>query len=258
MFTQVNTLADHIAAFQPRAGLLNHTSKIHEVTDMETRLDNIATPRMQPLLHQDIYPGLSQQSAVQHTSLFVALGLGSHEPGHRRVAEAVQALGNWTPYHESLWRVNSQHDLDKSFKQINSSMIDRRIDGTAGLLVLDPNEGYVKWHLRRDISDVLRGCWHMSNNIFIAFTLENPAANYQHIVSDIRALGIAAPIGKSIWYTSASYSSKEVFRILISSMGAGDELMVFDHRGNIALWHDGHGAAARAYKERVNAPLMPH
>ncbi len=225
---------------------------------METRQDNIANPRMHPLLHQNIYPGTSTQPDTRHTSLFVAVGLGAHEPGHMRVAETVQSLGNWTPYHESLWRVNSQHDLDKSFKQINSSMIDRRIDGTAGLLMIDPNEGYVKWHLRRDISDVLRGCWHINNNIFIAFTLENPALNYEHIVSDIQTLGFSAPIGKSIWYSSASYTSKEVFRILISSMDSGDELMVFDHRGNIALWHDGHGAAARAYRERASAPVAIH
>lgn len=207
---------------------------------METLLDNIAAPRT-------IFT-----PNIEHTSLFVAIGLGAHEPGHLRVAETVQSLGAWTPYHESLWRVNSLHDLDKSFKQINSSMIDRRIDGTAGLLVLDPNAGYVKWHLRRPVSDVLRCCWHRNNNIFIAFTLENPEHNYERIVSDIQALGISAPIGKSIWYSNASYTSKEAFQILISSMGAGDELMVFDHRGNIALWHDGHNAAAQAYRQRMN------
>ncbi len=247
--------------YEPNLFKLTSCSNLHAVThmaatDIDTSLDNPASPQTKRLLHQDIYPGISTQSDIQHTSLFVALGLGAHEPGHMRVAETVQSLGNWTPYHESLWRVNSRHDLDKSFKQINSSMIDRRIDGTAGLLMLDPNEGYVKWHLRRDISDVLRGCWHMRNNIFIAFTLENPAANYRRIVSDIQALGLSAPIGKSIWYSSASYTSKEVFRILISSMDSGDELMVFDHRGNIALWHDGHGAAARAYRERINMPLL--
>lgn len=212
---------------------------------METRLDNIAAPRS------------ALMPDTEHTNLFVAIGLDVHEPGHPRVAETVQSLGNCTPYHESLWRVNSQHDLDKSFKQINSSMIDRRIDGTAGLLVLDPNAGYVKWHLRRSVSDVLRGCWHRNNNIFIAFTLENPGANYERVVSDIQALGISAPVGKSIWYSSASYTSKDVFRILISSMDAGDELMVFDHRGNIALWHDGHNAAAQAYRQRINtAPVI--
>ena len=192
----------------------------------------------------------SNQNAEQH-SLFVAIGLDAGEPGHSRIAETVQSLGSWTPYHESLWRVNTPHDLDKAFKQVNSSMIDRRIDGTAGLLMLDANNGHVKWHLRRPFSEMLKGCWHQRNNLFISFTLENPAANYERVIEDLLAIGISAPIGKTIWYSSSSYSSKEAFQILISSMAAGDELMVFDERGNIALWHDGHSKAAQAFRQQI-------
>ena len=192
----------------------------------------------------------SPQPAPQH-SLFVAIGLDAGEPGHARIAETVQSLGSCTPYHESLWRVNCPHDLDKAFKQINTSMIDRRIDGTAGLLMLNPNEGHVKWHLRRPFSELLKGCWHQRNNLFISFTLRDPAASYERVVGDVLALGMSAPIGKSIWYSSSTYSSKEAFRILISSMDPGDELMVFDEKGNVALWHDGHSSAAQAYRQQA-------
>ncbi len=191
------------------------------------------------------------KSEVERTSLFVAIGLDANEPGHRRIAETVQSLGPATPYHESLWRVNSLHGLDKAFKQVNTSMIDRRIDGTAGLLMIDPNAGYVKWHLRRPIADMIKGCWHQDNNLFISFTLQNPAANYDRVMADVQALGFSAPIGKFIWYSSSNYTSKEAFRILISSMDAGDELVVFDERGNMALWHDGHSQAAQAYRQQM-------
>ena len=198
----------------------------------------------------------SPEQAVKRTSLFVAIGLDEGEPGHMRIAETVQSLGPWTPYHESLWRVNSAHSLDQAFKQINTSMIDRRIDGTAGLLMLDTSQGHVRCHLRRPVADVLKGCWDLRNNLFISFTLQNPNANYERVVGDVQALGTSAPIGKSIWYTSSAYSSKEAFRILISSMDSGDELMVFDERGNMALWHDGHGPAAKAaYQGAVSDPL---
>lgn len=196
------------------------------------------------------------QKKVERTSLFVAVGLSTGEPGHARVAETVQSLGPWTPYNESLWRVNSIHDLDRAFKQINTSMLDRRIDGTAGLLMLDPNEGYVKWHLRRPISEMLKGCWKLQNNLFIGFTLKNPQSNYERVVRDIQALGMSAAIGKSIWYSSSTYTSKEAFRILISSMDSGDELMVFDERGNVALWHDGHRQAAAAYRHQHSSPAI--
>ena len=191
----------------------------------------------------------------QH-SLFIAIGLDAGEPGHSKIAETVESLGSNVPYHESLWRVSCKHDLDKAFKQINTSMIDRRIDGTAGLLMLDPNEGHVKWHLRRPFSELLKGCWHMRNNLFISFTLQDPTASYERVVGDVLALGISAPIGKSIWYSSSTYSSKEAFRILISSMEPGDELMVFDERGNVALWHDGHNKAAQAYRQQVYGHQM--
>lgn len=190
-------------------------------------------------------------TTVAHTSLFVAIGLDANEPGHRRIAETVQSLGPTTPYHESLWRVNSIHGLDKAFKQINTSMIDRRIDGTAGLLMIDPNAGYVKWHLRRPISEMLKGCWPLNNNLFISFTLKNPVANYDRVMHDVQALGLSAPIGKSIWYASSTYTAKEAFRILISSMDAGDELVVFDEHGTMALWHDGHSQAAQAYRQQM-------
>ncbi len=222
---------------------------------MELRTENSAITPTQ--LRTEFYSQLQAQTTnalkveSDKSSIFVAVGLEAGEPGHSRVAETVQSLGSWTPYHESLWRISSTHSLDKAFKQINSSMVDRRIGGTTGLLMLDTTHRHVKWHLRRPISELLKGCWSLRNNLFISFTLENPGANYERVVNVLQALGTSAPIGKSIWYSSSAYASKEAFRILISSMDSGDELAVFDDAGNMALWHDGHGPASRAYRRQI-------
>lgn len=216
---------------------------------------NTATPNAanHHLARHQLTSLTAPKKEIQRTSLFIAIGLSAHEPGHKRIAETVQSLGPSIPYHESLWRVNSMHDMDKAFKQINTSMIDRRIDGTAGLLMLNANEGHVKWHLHPQLSEMIKMSWHQRNNLFISFTLHNPQANYARVSADIQALGMSAPIGKSIWYSSSAYSSKEAFQILISSMDAGDELMVFDERGNMALWHDGHSRAAQAYRQATTS-----
>jgi len=177
-----------------------------------------------------------QRLQADHSSLFIALGMQRQDPGYELVAETVQSLGKATQFHEALWHVNAAYSIDKAFKEVNKSMLDRRIDGETGLLMIDPNNLRAKWYLSLEVSAILNACWLQRANLFISFNSHEARVTESRIVRDIQALGTWAPISKSIWYVSSVYSSKDAFQILTGSLETGDRLIVFDAAGNIAFW----------------------
>lgn len=177
-------------------------------------------------------------SGIPFSSLYIALGLREQDPGYEDVTEAIASLGASTPLHEGLWHLQTNKSIKDIFRKVNTSMLDRRIDGDTGLLVLETGSATAQWYLRRPVSGILEAMWGQKNDLFISFTLHDSDANYESILQDLQALGDAIAIGKNIWYLSSAYSSKEAFQILIGRMDRGDQLLVFDSAGNRATWHD--------------------
>ena len=176
---------------------------------------------------------------MDYTPLYVALGLQEKDPGYKTVRPVIESLGPVVPLGTALWHLRSKQDLKESFRLINTSMMDRRIDSSAGLLVLDPVNRFAKWHLKQPLSDLLDAQWTYQNNIFISFSLQKPGKNQQQILERITQLGTWAPISKTTWYVSASISSKEAFYYMLGALETGDKICVFDSTGNQAVWQEG-------------------
>jgi len=173
----------------------------------------------------------------QH-SLYVTLGLDEQEVGYQIVSQATDTLGERTQITPSLWQVKTLKNLDCAFKEINTSMLDRRIDSYSSLLVLDPVSKDARWHLRQPLSDLLSAYWDYQNNVFISFSVGDTSNKQQRIIQCITELGIWAPLSKTIWYLSTTTSSKKVFQSLLNVLDPGDQLCVFDSHGQLALWQD--------------------
>ena len=177
-------------------------------------------------------------SSVNQHSLYVTLGLDEQEAGYHIVAHAADSLGERTQVTPSLWQVKTVMNLDCAFKEINTSMLDRRIDSYSSLLVLDPVSKEARWHLRQPLSDLLSAYWDYQNNVFISFSLSETSDKHQQLIHCITDLGIWAPLSKTIWYLSTMTSSKKVFQSLLNVLDTGDQLCVFDSHGQLALWQD--------------------
>ena len=171
--------------------------------------------------------------------LYIALGLQEMDPGYPTVLPAIESLGTATLIGTGLWYLQSKHTMQEAFTKINTSMMDRRIDSYAGLLVLDPATRFAKWHLRQPLSDLMQSHWEFQNNIFISFTLTNPDHNQRAVLERITRLGNWAPISKTTWYVSTSYTSKDALHYVLGALGSGDKLCVFDSAGNQAVWQEG-------------------
>ena len=176
---------------------------------------------------------------MEHTPLYVALGLQEKDPGYKAVCPVIESLGPSVALGTALWHLRSKQDLQESFRRINLSMMDRRIDSTAGLLVVDPAARFAKWHLRQPLSDLLDAQWTYQNNVFISFSLYQPENNQQKVLDRITQLGTWAPISKTTWYVSSSISSKDAFYFMLGALESGDKLCVFDSTGNQAVWQEG-------------------
>lgn len=175
-------------------------------------------------------------NSIHH--LYVALGLQEHEIGYPIVAEASQAIGKRKVLTPSLWQLSTSFGIDDAFKTLNISMMDRRIDSYSSLLVFNPISGQAKWHLRQPLSDLVSAHWTYQNNVFISFSLMESSQNHKPIIQCITRLGIWAPLSKSTWYLSTAFSSKHVFQSLLSLLDVGDQLCVFDSKGQLAIWHN--------------------
>ncbi len=173
------------------------------------------------------------------SNLYVAVGLEEPDPGFQSVARAVEALGVCTPIDPSLWHVQTKYMLEEVFRQLNTSMMDRRIDSDSGLLVLDPNTGQAKWHLKQPLSDLIQAHWAYENNLFISFSLKHREQNHRDLIDLITRLGIWAPISKSTWYVSSEHTVKDAFPWLTAPLMPGDQLCLFDNTGSLAIWQEG-------------------
>ena len=176
---------------------------------------------------------------MEHTALYVALGMQEMDPGYKAVLPVIESLGQPVSLGTALWYVRSTCDIKESFRRINTSMMDRRIDSGAGLLVLNPITRKAKWHLRQPLSDLIESHWGFQNNLFISFSLVDPTRNQQNVLERITKLGPWAPISKTTWYVSSAVSSKDALYYLLGGLGSGDKLCVFDSAGNQAVWQEG-------------------
>lgn len=171
-------------------------------------------------------------------NLYVALGLQEHEIGYPIVAQTTQSIGERRLLTPSLWQLTTSYPIEEAFKTLNASMMDRRIDSYSSLLIFDPISGQARWHLRQPLSDLMHAHWGYLNNVLISFSLLESSHNHKQLIQCITQLGIWAPLSKSTWYLSTSYSSKHVFQSLLSLLYAGDQLCVFDSQGQLAIWHN--------------------
>ena len=176
---------------------------------------------------------------MENTILYVALGLQEMDPGYPTVSPAIESLGETTRLNTDLWYVQTPHSLQEAFRQINTSMMNPRIDSNAGLLVLDPVSRYALWHLKQPLSDLIGAHWEYQNNLFISFALVDSARNRRLVLDSITRLGTWAPISRTTWYVSSAVSTKDAFHYLVQGLESGDRLCVFDNAGNQALWQEG-------------------
>lgn len=194
------------------------------------------------MLHTDQGPkGSAIANPVESTklnSLYVAVGLQEQDVGYPLVVGATESFGERKPLTNSLWKVITHYDLDIAFKEINTSMLDRRIDSYSSLLVFDSVSGKAKWHLRQPLSDLISAYWNYQNNVFISFSLDHPSTNLKQLIQRITKEGIWAPLSKNLWYLSTNTPSKLLFQSLLNPLEIGDQLCVFDSRGQLAIWND--------------------
>ncbi|MEM8487881.1 MAG: hypothetical protein AAF564_20185 [Bacteroidota bacterium] len=174
--------------------------------------------------------------------LYLALGIQESEPGFSVVSAVIGELGKTQKIGASFWKINSRFASDEAFKQINASMVDRRIDSSAALMLLDPANGSAKWHLQQPMADLINTYWDYQNNLFISFSLQDAGQNRQAFFERLMHLGIWAPLSKTIWYLSSAFSSNDAFHYLVSALKGGEGLSVLDSKGNIAFWQAGPGA----------------
>lgn len=183
------------------------------------------------------------RAPVTHQNLlsdfYISVGTYPHDPGFGRVAVALQSVGKATHIHHSLWHLKSSASAVEVFRAINRSLVDRRIDGHTGVLILDTLRGDSQWHLPFSISSMLSRNWHQRTNLFISFTIENNNIRKQ-LLKLIDSLGAAACIDGSCWYVSSSYAVHEVFQLMAGLLGKKDELFFFDDQGHTAMCRYGH------------------
>lgn len=186
---------------------------------------------------------------MKHTALYVAIGLQESDPGYAVVSSAVESLGESVQLGPAIWHVKAIHTLQEAFRHINNCMMDRRIDGEASLLIIDPGSESASWHLRQPLSDLLRAQWGYQNNLFISFPWNEGSS--RAIVDCITELGPWAPISKTTWYVSTPYSSKEAFHYVLGQTEGVDQFCVLDSLGNLAIWQEGARAPISLRSDRA-------
>ncbi len=171
--------------------------------------------------------------------LYVALGIQESDPGFMVVCPVINDIGKSVKIGPSFWQIETTLTSAVAFKQINSSMIDRRIDSHAALMLLDPSKGEAKWHLRQPMAELIKTYWGYQNNLLISFNLGDEQKNNRKFIERMTLLGMWAPLSKTIWYISSAYKSADAFHFLTGALEAGDEFSMLDGRGNVALWQNG-------------------
>lgn len=180
--------------------------------------------------------------------LYLALGIQESEPGFAVVSPVIGELGKTQKIGASFWKINTPFASEEAFKQINASMVDRRIDSSAALMLLDPANGSAKWHLQQPMADLINTYWDYQNNLFVSFSLQDAGQNRQAFFERLMHLGIWAPLSKTIWYLSSAFSSNDAFHYLVGALKSGEGISVLDSKGNIAFWQAGPHAASASPK----------
>ena len=123
-------------------------------------------------------------------------------------------------------------------------MMDRRIGSNSGHLVLNPHNGCTKWYFSSYISSVIDTNWNIRNNFFVAFKLKDPRVNFKGLYDDLLTIGLSTPLSRALWFVNSTYSSKEVYQLLIGRLEPGDQLCILDSDGHVTTWEDRRGQIA--------------
>ncbi len=192
---------------------------------------------------------------------YIVLGIEEADPGFSAVFNALQTLGDPKPAGAAFWQLYTPHSFEDVFKTINTSMLDRRIDSSASLLLLAPALGQARWHLRQPLADLIRGQWQFQNNLLVSFqraqsSIKNPnpvqisgngaprqvtsdtqPTPYNHaLLERMMQLGNWAPISKNLWYISTSSSTRDAFYFLTATLEQEERISILDGDGNVAYW----------------------
>ncbi len=187
--------------------------------------------------------------------LYIALGIQETDPGYSAVFPVVESLGTAAKIGVSFWQIETAVTSQAAFQKINTSMLDRRIDSGAALMIFNPINGQAHWHLRQPLSDLVEAQWHYQNNLFVSICLCNPSNNERAVFDRITRLGLWAPLSKTMWYISSTYGSRDAFHYLTGVLEAGDSLAILDDSGNSAIWRT--GVKNRVTKNRTDRKSSP-
>lgn len=168
-------------------------------------------------------------------NLYVTIGIPESDPGFSVIKSTLGSFDHTVRIGACLWQIQTAQSLDQVFQTFNANMVDRRIDSSASLLLLDPANSLAKWHLRQPLSDLIASQWSYQNNLLISFSLGEGGANAK-LYERITQLGIWAPLSKTVWYVSSPNTSQDAFHYLLGGLSKGDSLSILDGNGNVALW----------------------
>ncbi len=191
--------------------------------------------------------------------LYAVLGIQEGDPGFTAVFHTLNQLGTASQIGAAFWQIETHLTFEEAFKRVNTSMLDRRIDSSASLLMLDTEGGQARWHLRQPLADLIRAQWRFQNNLLISFTsppslspVDAPQYN-KALLERMMQLGSWAPISKNLWYISTSCKTNDAFHFLTESLSAGDRISVLDSNGNVAFWHQAESAQPQRDDRKATA-----
>ena len=173
--------------------------------------------------------------------LFVTVGIPESDPGFSVIKSTLRSFDQAIRIGACLWQIKTSQKTEEVFQTFNAGMLDRRIDSSAALLLLNPLSGEAKWHLRQPLSDLIASHWQYQNNLLISVTPGSESKNNQALYERITQLGMWAPLGKTVWYVSSPNKTQDAFHYLLSGLGSGDSLSILDGKGNVALWQQSSG-----------------
>lgn len=176
---------------------------------------------------------------TQNASFYVALGIRENDPGFSIVSTSLTSLGNAKRIGKAFWELTTASNLEETFRVLNTSMLHRRIDSSAALILLDPISGKAKWHLRQPLSDLIRAQWSYQHNLLISCDLQGPGSTEHPFYENITRLGTWTPISKSLWYVSSPYTLVAAMQFLAGVMKPGDSLALLNNDGEVVSWKAG-------------------
>lgn len=190
-------------------------------------------PRM--ISHERAKSPVQLRQVTSRMQTGIAIGLQANEPGYAQVVDAIMALGPCKRVHEALWFVQAASTVEQIFEKLNTHLLDRRIAGNAGILVLDAATAKARWHWYEPAASVLFSNWRRRNNLFVSLSLVEDG-DERAAVSYLQSLGLCAQLNDTLWYVSSDFSLQDAFQVLLLQTNGACKLLMSDAQGNLASW----------------------